>query len=98
MKKTILNSEAKALNAKMVNFAGWEMPISFTSIIEEVKQVRINAGVFDVSHMGEFVFEGDRVVDFINWLLPNNFKDLNEDQFIKVREMFTRRFDYRLRD
>ena len=58
MNKTPLNNAHIELGAKMVNFSHWEMPISYTSLIEEHHAVRNTAGVFDVSHMSVFDFKG----------------------------------------
>jgi len=49
----------KALGAKLVEFAGFEMPLQYTGIIDEHMAVRTSAGMFDVSHMGELYFKGD---------------------------------------
>jgi aminomethyltransferase len=54
MKQTAFNKIHKQLNAKLVEFAGYEMPIQYSSIIDEHKTVRSKVGIFDVSHMGEF--------------------------------------------
>src|SRR5262249_44150704 len=54
-KKTSLYDEHMRLGAKMVPFAGWLMPVQYTSIVEEHQAVRNNVGVFDISHMGQFV-------------------------------------------
>ena len=61
MKNTALTDKHIALGAKMVPFAGYNMPISYTSINEEHNTVRRNAGVFDVSHMGEFILKGEEI-------------------------------------
>ncbi|HEC40626.1 MAG TPA: glycine cleavage system aminomethyltransferase GcvT, partial [bacterium] len=53
MKKTPLYEAHVNLGARMVNFAGWKMPVQYESIIKEHEAVRSNAGVFDISHMGE---------------------------------------------
>ena len=58
MNTTPLNDEHKKLSAKMVWFAGWEMPIQYTSIIDEHMTVRNSCGAFDVSHMGDFIIRG----------------------------------------
>jgi aminomethyltransferase len=58
----------------MVSFAGWLMPVQYESIIKEHKAVRSNAGVFDISHMGEFLLEGKDVIEFLQYLMIN---DLN---------------------
>ncbi len=58
----------------MVDFAGFNMPVQYESIIKEHEAVRTEAGVFDVSHMGEFLFEGNDVSDFLQYIMIN---DLN---------------------
>ena len=58
MKKTPLNAAHHELGAKMVDFGGWEMPVQYTGILEEHEAVRTNAGLVDVSHMGELTFRG----------------------------------------
>ena len=64
MKKTIFNELHKEKNAKMVQFAGFEMPIQYPKgIIFELKAVRNSVGVFDVSHMGEIIIEGKDALD-----------------------------------
>lgn len=60
--------------ARMVSFAGWLMPVQFESIIKEHEAVRSNAGVFDISHMGEFLLEGKDVIEFLQYVMIN---DLN---------------------
>ncbi len=72
MQKTPLHSAHVALGAKMVEFAGWEMPIQYTSIIDEHMAVRQKAGVFDVSHMGAFVIRGKGAGTLINKLSTND--------------------------
>ena len=59
-KKTPLYDEHMRLGAKMVPFAGWLMPVQYTSIVEEHQAVRNNVGVFDISHMGQFIVDGSR--------------------------------------
>jgi aminomethyltransferase len=61
-----------ALGAKMVEFAGYSMPISYTGINEEHGIVRTNAGVFDVSHMGEFIVKGEHALDLIQRVTTND--------------------------
>lgn len=58
LRRTVLNAAHRRAGAKMVPFAGWEMPLQYTSIIEEHKAVRLHAGIFDVSHMGRFFLNG----------------------------------------
>ncbi len=73
MKRTKLYEEHLALNAKMVPFAGWDMPIQYTSVKDEIFAVRNNVGVFDVSHMGEFFVEGKDAIKFVDYMLTNDF-------------------------
>ena len=73
LKRTPLYDVHRALNAKIVPFAGFEMPVQYpTGITNEHKAVRERAGLFDVSHMGEFVIRGDRMVDFVNYVTTND--------------------------
>ena len=58
--QTPLHDRHVALGARMVPFAGWEMPVQYEGVIQEHRAVRTDAGVFDVSHMGEFEVEGPR--------------------------------------
>ncbi len=76
MKKTPFNTIEKELGAKMVEYAGYEMPVSFSSINEEHKSVRNNVGLFDVSHMGEFILKGDKALDLIQKLCSNDASKL----------------------
>lgn len=70
--RTPLYEAHVALGAKIVDFAGWEMPINYGSQIEEHHQVRRDAGMFDVSHMCVVDLRGSRVVDFLRYLLAND--------------------------
>jgi len=72
MKTTKLNSAHKKLGGKMIDFFGWEMPVEYSSIIEEHMAVRTRAGLFDVSHMGEILISGGQALDYIQYLTPNN--------------------------
>jgi len=60
----------------MVDFAGWDMPVQYTSIIEEHNNVRNNAGLFDVSHMGEIFVTGKGALDYLQTLVPQNIAKL----------------------
>jgi len=83
MNKTPLNNAHIELGAKMVNFSHWEMPISYTSLIEEHHAVRNTAGVFDVSHMSVFDFNGGDQVAFFEKIFANDIKKIsNEDKAI----------------
>jgi aminomethyltransferase len=76
--KTILNDAHRALGAKMVDFGGWDMPISYGSQIEEHHQVRRDAGMFDVSHMTVVDLRGERVRDLLRRLLANSVDKLRK--------------------
>ena len=71
-KRTPLYDRHVAAGGKMVEFAGWEMPVRYASEIEEHRAVRGNAGLFDVSHMGEFRVRGPGALGFLQGLTPNN--------------------------
>ncbi len=79
-KKTALYDVHCRLGAKMVPFAGFLMPIQYTSILEEHKRVRTTVGVFDVSHMGEIEIRGDRALEFVNYLTINDAARLQVHQ------------------
>lgn len=72
MKNTPLTNIHIALGAKMAAFAGYNMPISYTGINDEHKTVRNGVGVFDVSHMGEFMLKGDRALELIQLVTSND--------------------------
>lgn len=74
--KTPLNMNHISLGAKMVDFGGWEMPLSYTSVIEEHKTVRESCGLFDVSHMGEILVTGKDAEEFLNYLTINDVSQL----------------------
>lgn len=76
MKKTKLYNVHKELGAKIVEFAGFLMPIQYSSIIAEHKAVRNAVGVFDVSHMGEVFIGGDKALDFIQYITINDASKL----------------------
>ncbi|GAB2523490.1 glycine cleavage system aminomethyltransferase GcvT [Lysobacter humi (ex Lee et al. 2017)] len=76
--KTVLNDAHRALGAKMVDFGGWDMPISYGSQIEEHHQVRRDAGMFDVSHMTVVDLRGERVRDFLRRLVANSVDKLKK--------------------
>ena len=70
------------LGALMQPFAGYSMPIQYTGIIDEHKAVRERAGMFDVSHMGEFVVSGPDAEKFVNYVFSNNVKDMPEGNIL----------------
>lgn len=75
-KRTPLYQEHVARKARMIPFGGWEMPVQYTGILEEHKAVREAAGLFDLSHMGEFYVEGPGAYDYLNNLLSNKLAKL----------------------
>jgi len=78
MKKTRFYSVHQKLNAKIVEFAGYQMPIQYSSIIAEHKAVRNSVGVFDVSHMGEIFIRGNKALDFVNYITVNDASILTD--------------------
>ena len=77
MKKTFLYQNHLENDAKIVNFSGWEMPLNYGSQIEEHKAVRNKVGMFDVSHMTVFQFEGKDKIEFLKKLLANDIGKIN---------------------
>lgn len=78
MKKTALNHIHRTLGAKMVNFAGFDMPVSYTGVNLEHECVRNHLGVFDVSHMGEFFVEGPEALQLIQKVCSNDASTLKD--------------------
>ncbi|NML20038.1 glycine cleavage system aminomethyltransferase GcvT [Pseudoflavitalea sp. G-6-1-2] len=78
MKNTPFTNKHIALGAKMAEFAGYNMPISYTGINDEHAAVRNNAGVFDVSHMGEFILKGENALDLIQRVTTNDASKLTD--------------------
>src|SRR5450755_615274 len=77
LQKTALFAAHQKLGARLVDFGGWHMPVQYSGIIEEHKAVREAAGVFDISHMGEFFVGGAGAFDFLNGLLTNDVAKLS---------------------
>jgi aminomethyltransferase len=77
MKNTPLIEKHLALGARMAEFAGYNMPISYAGIIEEHQQVRQKVGVFDVSHMGEFIVRGKEALALVQKVTSNDASQLN---------------------
>lgn len=76
MKKTALTDVHIALGAKMVPFAGFNMPVQYTGINDEHETVRTAVGMFDVSHMGEFILKGEKALDLIQKVSSNDASKL----------------------
>lgn len=81
-KETYLHDKHVQLGAKMVDFAGWHMPVQYSSIIEEHKTVREHVGLFDVSHMGEVFVSGKDSLEFLNKIVPQNISKLNYEKAV----------------
>ena len=81
-KETYLHEKHIQLGAKMVDFAGWHMPVQYTSIIEEHKTVRESVGLFDVSHMGEVFVSGKDALKFLNKIVPQDISKLNYEKAV----------------
>jgi aminomethyltransferase len=82
LKRTPLFETHRRLGAKLVEFGGWEMPIQYTSIIEEHQTVRSSMGIFDVSHMGEIEITGPNALDLVQKLITNDASTLKDYQVL----------------
>ncbi len=76
MKKTALYNQHILLNAKMVDFGGYNMPIQYSGISVEHNTVRNDVGIFDVSHMGEFIVQGKQSLNFLEYVCSNNINKI----------------------
>ena len=76
LKRTPLFAAHQKLGARLVEFGGWEMPVQYSSIIDEHKAVRASAGIFDISHMGEVTVSGIAAADFLNHVLTNDIRKI----------------------
>ena len=83
LQRTPLHDRHVALGARMVPFAGWEMPVQYEGVIEEHRAVRTDAGAFDVSHMGEVEVEGPLAQELLQGLLSNDLErvEIGEAQY-----------------
>ena len=82
VKETYLHDKHVALGDKMVDFAGWHMPVQYSSIIEEHKTVRNAVGLFDVSHMGEVFVSGKDATTFLNKVVPQDIEKLGYEKAV----------------
>jgi aminomethyltransferase len=80
LRRTPLFDQHRELGARLVEFSGWEMPVQYSGVIEEHRAVRERAGLFDVSHMGEFTCVGVGALDFLQSMVPNDVAKLAKDQ------------------
>src|SRR5438309_7900152 len=78
LRETPLAGEHRKLGARMVDFAGWNMPVQYKSIVQELQAVRTKVGLFDVSHMGEFLVTGAQAADFVQYMVANDCKKLSK--------------------
>lgn len=81
-KYTFLYDKHVELGAKIVDFAGWYMPVQYTSIIQEHNTVRNSVGIFDVSHMGEIIVKGKDALAFLNKLVPQDIEKLTDSKAV----------------
>jgi len=81
-KKTPLYDEHVKLGGKIIDFAGWALPVQYEGLIKEHEAVRNNAGIFDVSHMGEIVVKGKDAFDFLQYLLTNDLSKMVDNQIL----------------
>src|SRR2546426_3980816 len=80
LQRTPLHDRHVAAGARMVPFAGWEMPVQYEGVIPEHRAVRTDAGIFDVSHMGELEVEGPRAAELLQSLLSNDLDRIEPDE------------------
>ncbi|WP_447970171.1 glycine cleavage system aminomethyltransferase GcvT [Nitrospira sp. M1] len=80
MNKTPLYEAHQGHGAKLVDFAGWSMPLQYSGVIDEYHAVRQHAGLFDVSHMGRLMFSGKGALDFLQWVTTNDVAKLSLGQ------------------
>jgi len=80
LKRTALFAAHQKLGGKLVEFGGWEMPVQYTSIMDEHQAVRTAAGLFDISHMGEVLVSGPAAERFLNQTLTNDVRKLDVGQ------------------
>ena len=76
MKKTRLNQVHREAGGRLIEFAGWEMPVEYRGLIDEHLAVRTKAGLFDVSHMGEIMIDGPEALALVQYLTPNDASKL----------------------
>ena len=81
-KQTFLHDKHVELGAKMVDFAGWHMPVQYSSIIDEHNTVRNSVGIFDVSHMGEVIVKGKDALNFLNSIVPQDISKLTDSKAV----------------
>src|SRR5712672_460517 len=81
-RQTPLNAAHRKLGGRMVDFAGWDMPVQYAGVIAEHEAVRTAAGLFDVSHMGEVEFKGPGALQAANALITNDLAKATDGQAV----------------
>ena len=82
LRRTSLYENHKKAGGRIVPFAGWEMPVQYTGIVDEHTAVRTAAGMFDVSHMGELELRGPRAVEVVDWVITGDASKLVDGQAV----------------
>lgn len=82
LKKTSLFEAHKRYGGKIIDFSGWALPVQYEGLVEEHNAVRNNAGLFDVSHMGEVEVKGEQALDYVNYLVSNDVSKLENNQVL----------------
>jgi aminomethyltransferase len=80
LKRSPLESAHQALGARLVPFAGWNMPVQYSSILDEHNAVRTKVGIFDISHMGQFLVNGATAAAWLNRMFTNNIAKIEPGQ------------------
>ncbi len=81
-KKTPLYDEHIKLGGKIVDYAGWALPVQYEGLVKEHEAVRNNAGIFDVSHMGQVVVKGKDALDYLQYLFTNDLSKMSDNQVL----------------
>src|SRR5690349_8768160 len=81
-RRTPLNEAHRKLGARMVDFAGWDMPVQYSGLTAEHEAVRTAVGLFDVSHMGEIEFTGPGALETVNRLISNDLARIQDGQAV----------------
>ena len=76
MKRTPLYEVHKESGARLIDFAGWEMPLSYSGVVDEHETVRTTAGLFDISHMGRLLFQGPKAEEGLQQLVTRDLRKL----------------------
>ncbi|MFP6766098.1 MAG: glycine cleavage system aminomethyltransferase GcvT [Planctomycetaceae bacterium] len=80
LRQTVFHNWHLAHGGRMVEFGGWDMPVQYSTIVEEHNAVRNAAGLFDIAHMGRLEFEGSEACRFLDWILTNDVAALQPGQ------------------